>query len=252
MDTRMHMAKHVALTALMCAATVLVATYAVELMIRPMGTTPATISVSGTAKQTYKPDIADIDIAVISKGRDAASVQAENDAKMTAVVSYLNQQGIKEDDIKTTSYGLYPEYRQVPNAGVDTSTIIGYTMTQGVQFRVRDVAAAGKVIGGLSGVGINSVGSISFSLSDEKLDVLKAAAKDQAIAKAQQELQRMKTKLGFRLARLVGMSDSPVAPMPYRLDTKYYGLGAAESSIAPIQSGTGEVIETVSLSYEVR
>jgi len=230
-------------------AAILAGIYAYHMIARPSGL--ATISVSGTGKMTYKPDIADIDIAIISKGPDASSVQNDNNTKMTAVVEYLKSQGVTEDDIKTISYSLYPEYKQSRD-GVDTSQIIGYTMNQGLQFRVRDISLVGKIVGGLSSVGINSLNGISFGLSDEKLETLKTQAKDQAITKAQQELQRMKTQFGFSHVRLVGISDSPIVPMLYRMENAEFGLGGNVPVPAPIQTGTGEVIENVSLAYEIR
>ncbi len=231
-----------------CAA-IFVGICAYQMIARPSGL--AIISVSGTGKVTYKPDIADIDIAIISKGQDASSVQDDNNTKMTAVVEYLNGQGVKEEDIKTAAYSLYPEYKQGRDM-IDTSQIIGYTMNQGLQFRVRDVSLVGKVVGRLSSVGINSLGGINFGLSDEKLETLKTQAKDQAIAKARQELQRMKTTFGFSRVRLVSISDSTIIPMPYRMESVKFGLGGDAMVSAPIQTGTGEVIENVSLAYEIR
>ncbi len=214
---------------------------------------PATISVSGQGKVKYTPDIADVDVSLISKGVDPAKVQQDNDAKMTQIVSYLKGQGIKDEDIKTTSYSLYPEYQQGPNV-TNTSVIVGYTLNQGVEFRARDISKVGTIVGGLSQAGANSVGGISFSLSDEKLEALTVQAKQQGIQKAEAELASMKSALGFRSAKLVSVGTSVMYPQPYQASYKTLGMGGADASSvpAPIQAGTGEVTVPVSMTYEIR
>lgn len=213
----------------------------------------ATISVSGQGKVKYTPDIADVDVSLVSKGVDPAKVQQDNDAKMTQVVSYLKNQGIKDEDIKTTSYSLYPEYKQGPNV-TDTSVIVGYTLNQGVQFRSRDISKVGTIVGGLSQAGANSVGGISFSLSDEKMQTLTTEAKQQGIQKAQAELASMKSMIGFRSAKLVSVGTSVNWPQSYQASYKTLGMGGSDamSAPAPIQAGTGEITVPVSMTYEIR
>ncbi len=214
---------------------------------------PATISVSGQGKMKYTPDIADVDVSLISKNVDPAKVQQESDAKMAQVVSYLKDQGIKEEDIKTTSYSLYPEYQQGPNM-TNTSVIVGYTLNQGVEFRCRDLSKVGTIVGGLSQAGANSVGGIRFSLSDEKMESLTLQAKQLGIQKAEAELASMKSVLGFRSARLVGVGTSVIYPQSYQASYKTLGMGGADASSAPapIQAGTGEITVPVSMTYEIR
>lgn len=227
--------------------------YACVMVFQTLQGPAATISVSGQGKVTYTPDIADVDASLITKGIDPAKVQQDNDAKMAAVVSYLKQQGIQDKDIKTTSYSLYPEYQQGPNV-TDTSKIVGYTLNQGVEFRARDISKVGAIVGGLSQAGANSVGGISFSLSDEKMEALSLQAKQQGIQKAETELAAMKSVLGFRTARLVSVGTSVIWPQPYQASYKTLGMGGGDASSvpAPIQAGTGEVTVPVSMTYDIR
>ncbi len=226
--------------------------WAYQAMTYPAGRTLSTVVVSGQAKETYAPDLADIDFALISKGTDPAAVQSQNNAKMAAVIEQIKKQGVSEEDIKTVSYNLYPEYKQGPNV-TDTSVIVGYTLQQGVRVRVRDISQTGTIVGSLSSMGINAVNNISFSLSDGKMDALVVKAKQGAIQKAQQQLATMKTLLGFRSARLVGVSDSGYPYPVYERSYKALGAAGGGSGIpAPIEAGTGEITVPVTLTYEIR
>ncbi len=56
---------------------------------------PTKISISGSGKVAYKPDLAEVSVSVITKEKDSETVQVKNDEKMTAIVSYLKDSGVK-------------------------------------------------------------------------------------------------------------------------------------------------------------
>ena len=207
---------------------------------------------------------------MITKEKDSETVQVKNDEKMTAIVSYLKDSGVKEEDIKTVSYNLYPEYQQVDEAAPmssapgfstspeyyypDTFKIIGYTLDQSLSFKVRDIAKVGAIVGGLSDKGANQVSGISFSLSDEKTEELKAQAREKAVEKAKKQLEITKSLYGFKKAKLLSINDYPVYPSVTYQDMKALGAGGEgmPSNVSPIEAGTGELEVQVNLTYELR
>ncbi len=233
---------------------------------------PTIISISGSGKVTYKPDLAEISVSVITKEKDSETVQLKNDEKMAAIIGYLKDSGVKEEDIKTISYNLYPEYQQgpeaVPMSSVpgspivsspeyyypNTFKIIGYTLDQSLSFKVRDISRVGAIVGGLSDKGANQVSGISFSLSDEKTEELKAEAREKAVEKAKKELEITKSLYGFKKAKLLSINDYPVYPSVMYQDMKALGAGGkgAPSNVSPIEAGTGELEVQVNLTYELR
>ena len=211
-----------------------------------------TLGISAAGKVYYKPDVAEVSVSTVTKGIDPDAVQAENDEKMTAIIDYLKNSGIKEEDVKTTGYNLYPEYQQTDN-GVNTLKIAGYTLSQTIFFKIREIASTPKIVGGLTDKGVNNISGVSFSLSDERFEELKSQAREKAVVKAKQDLEKTKSLYGFRKARLMNISDYPVYPSATYRDAKDLGMGGAEfSGISPIQTGTGELEVTVSLTYELR
>ncbi|MEW5805213.1 MAG: SIMPL domain-containing protein [Patescibacteria group bacterium] len=216
---------------------------------------PAVINVSGQGKVIYQPDLAEINISVITKGGAPDQVQRENDGKVRAIVDYLKEKGVKEEDIKTRYYNLYPEYEQLtpdsPYGGVNPLEIIGYSLNQGLGFKVREIGLAGEILAGLTDKGANNIENISFGLSDEKTEELRSQAKQQAIEKAQAEFQKMKSQFGFKKFRLTGINDLSSYPGAY-LEKSALGLGGDSLPASPIQPGTGEVIVNVNLTYKVK
>jgi hypothetical protein len=214
---------------------------------------PTAVTVSGEGKVLYKPDLVEISVSVITKGKEAEIVQIENDKKVQVVVDYLKEKGIKEEDIKTRYYSLYPGYEQTEK-GADALKIAGYTLNQGLFFKVREIESVGNILGGLTEKGINNIESISFGLSDEKTEELRLQAREQAIEKAKTEFEKIKSQLGFKKVHLVSISDSGYYPYPVPyLERTATGMGGKGlSSVSPIQAGTGEIIVNVSLSYRAK
>ena len=212
-----------------------------------------TMSLSASGKAYYKPDVAEVSVSVVTKGVNPDSVQTENDRKMTGVIDYLKSSGVKEDDIKTVGYNLFPEYEQTEN-GMNTLRIAGYTLTQTIFFKVREISSTPKIIGGLPDKGINNISGVSFSLSDEKFEEVRAEAQGKAVAKAKGELEKTKSLYGFKKAKLVSINSTPIYPTAFYRDMKALGMGGEtpSSSISPIQAGTGELEVSVNLNYELR
>jgi len=212
------------------------------------------VNLSSSGKVYYQPDLAEVSVSVITKGADPKVVQAQNDTKMTGLIEYIKSAGVKAEDIKTAGYNLYPEYAQNEEGGLDTLKIAGYTLSQNIVFKVRDLSRVPEIIGALPGQGANSIDGVGFSLSDEKTEELKAQAMEKAVSKARQELEKTKTLYGFRSARLLNISSYPVySPTLYRTEKLGLGMGGdVGSSISPIQPGTGELEVQVSLVYELK
>ena len=208
------------------------------------------VNLSSSGKVYYKPDLAEASVSVVTKGKEPQTVQSDNDATMTGILDYLKTAGVKEEDIKTTGYYLYPEYKTGPDGAVNTLEIIGYTLSQNIVFKVREISKVPEIIGGLPAKGTNTINGISFFLSDEKTEELKAQAMEKAVAKTKQELEKTKALYGFRKARLINISSYPTF---YGNEKMALGMGGdGGASLAPIQPGTGELEMQVSLVYELK
>ena len=208
-----------------------------------------TLSVSAEGRATISPDLAEASFSVLSRGINPDQLADANNQKMTAVLDFVKSQGIDPKDIKTTGYSLAPDYRYDPKT--ERNFITGYTLTQTVQVKIRDLAKVAKIIGGLTPLGVNQIGGINFTVDDPE-KVLSDARAD-AFARAQAKAKAMAEANGLRLGKIVSVGEYG-APIPYySLSADKFGRGgapmAAEVALPTIEPGTQDIRVNVSLTY---
>jgi uncharacterized protein YggE len=206
-----------------------------------------TITVSGKGIVKVKPDTAYIRIGVETRGTDAKKAQQENARVMEDVTAKLKSFGIKDDDIKTVSYGLYPLDRY--DEKTRKSYIYEYRVTNIVEVVVRDIDSTGEVIDGVSAVGSNKISSIRFGIEDtekyynEALSaaVVNASGKAEAIAKG----------LGVTLKGAKNVQEiSSGGPIVVRDSISLAKtVESTDMAATPISTGEMEVSAMVSVQY---
>ena len=208
-----------------------------------------TTSVSAEGKVTVSPDIAKLSFSVVSEGANPKLLAENNNKKMNAAIDFVKSQGIEEKDIKTTEYNLVPRYEY--DEKTRTSYITGYTLTQTVLVKVRDLNKVAEVLGGLPALGINQISSISFDI-DEPEKYL-GDARNQAFDKTKEKAEAMAEKNGVKLGRVINFYE--YQPITYYGQTKMAsGMGGAEAApvVPQIQPGSQEVTIQVSVTYEIK
>lgn len=219
---------------------------------------PTTINVRGEGEVFAAPDVGRFTFSVRAEADDAATAQAQSAEAMNEIIAYLTEAGVAEADIKTTGYYLNPNYtypeRSVCASGMycppGEPVIDGYVVDQTVEVRVRDLDRSGELIAGAGARGATGVSGLQFTIDDE--DALKAEAREQAIADAQEKAEALADQLGVRIVRMIGYyEDEGYYPM--------YGYGgdammAKEESMAVANMPTGEnsVMSNVNITYEIR
>jgi uncharacterized protein YggE len=205
------------------------------------------ITVNGRGVVRVKPDTAYIRVGVETRGSDAKKAQQENARVMGEVTKKLKSLGIKEDDIKTVTYSLYPLERY--DEKTKKSYVYEYRVNNMVEVTVRDIDSTGAVIDGVSSVGSNKISSIRFGVEDtekyynEALNaaVVNASGKAEAIAKG----------LGVTLKGAVNVQEiSSGGPMVVR-DTVSLAktMEMADMAATPISTGELEISAMVSVQY---
>ncbi len=207
-----------------------------------------TISVSAEGKVTVSPDIAKISFSVVSEGIDPEKIANENNRKMNEAINYIKSQGVDEKDIKTTQYNLSPRYEYDEKSR--KTFVSGYTLTQTVLVKVRDLSKVGKILGGLPELGINQIGSISFEVDDPEKYL--AEARKQAFDKAKLKAEEMAATNNVKLGEVITFSEYQGGqPGPY-METLGKGGGGAAQVAPSIQPGTQEVTIQVNITYEIK
>lgn len=214
-----------------------------------------TITVSADDKVLAKPDIARFTVSVVSKGKTVTAVTTDGNQKMTNIINALKEMQIGEKDIQTTSYYLNPEpdYSVLPTPP-QTPKIIGYTLNQSVEVKVRKLDQVGDVLQKVTSLGANEVGNISLTIDDP--DQLKSQAREKAFAKAKAKAATLAQQAGVTLGAIDSFSDDSANPYPYESysSKSMMPMSAAGDVAAPapsIQTGSEEVHASVSITYEI-
>ena len=210
----------------------------------PGGSLDHTLSVSGTGIVYVKPDIADISLGVTVRRNTAKDASAAAAASMTKVIDAIKAQGVKDEDIQTTSIGLNPAYDYSGN----NPRLIGYDASNTVEVTVRDLTKAGPVIDAATEAGANVVNGISFRVADQ------SAVEDQARTAAMNDAKAKATTLaaagGVTITGIIAISElSAPTPTPYPYAVA--GVAADARASTPVQGGNVELTVTVSVVYAI-
>lgn len=207
------------------------------------------ISVSAEGKTIVSPDIAEASFSVVSQGKNPDELSSVNNAKMSAVIQNLKSQGIDAKDIKTSGYNLSPNYQY--DESTRRNYISGYTLTQTVLVKIRDLSKAAKIVGGVTPLGVNQIGGISFTIEDPEKFLEEARA--EAFKKAQEKANKMAGENGARLGQVLNISEyQNGGPIPYLNERAAFGALSVSASAPTIEPGTQEVKVQVSVMYELR
>jgi uncharacterized protein YggE len=141
------------------------------------------MKVNGKGMVEAEPDMVLISVGVITRDINPESAQNLNEAISKKLINSMLQIGITEEDIKTSSYTIYPEYNYIEGKQILT----GYIVTHILDIKIKDISMAGKVINTAVANGANQINRVDFTLEDAKYHynrALKLAVKD-AASKAQ-------------------------------------------------------------------
>jgi uncharacterized protein len=229
--------KHRTVLAVAIAAGTLVAAPALA-----QGNPPAAISVTGEAKVSVPPDLAEVDGGVSSEAKTAREASEANNAAMAKVLQALQGAGINAKDLQTSRLSLQPQ--SAPNR-TGPSAVVGYRASNRVTIRVRDVTKVANVIDTLVGAGANEIGGINFMVS--QASKLLDEAREQAVADARRKAEIYAKAAGVTLGAPLSISEegSP-GPMPFRK------MAAGMAVSAPVAQGEETLQVTVSVSWAIK
>ena len=217
-------------------------------------TKPAnTISVSGEGKIQATPDLATVSMGVFSQGSDPATLKNQNNTSVNKITAFLKAQGVDSKDITTTNYSLQPQYNYINGQ----QTVSGYQANQTVTVKVhgvdKDTTLLDKIIEGAVNNGANEVDGVNLSI--ENPDALQQQAQQQAIDNAKSKAQKLAQEAGLTLGKVVSVAESSngyPGPIPFATNMAM-SAGVVGKSVAPdIQTGSQEVDETMTITYEVK
>lgn len=212
-----------------------------------------TFTVTAEGKAVVIPDVATVTSGVVVEGgKDLAALQAQNTERANKIIAFAKNEGMETKDIKTVGYSIAPRYRSYGcgRGACPPAEIVGYSVSQSIEFKIRDLAKAGAIVGGLVGQGANSVSALSFVADDPRRAEDEARA--EAIIKASEKAFMLAEAGHFKIGKIVSIyeNNGPGPVYGYGGDRQIFQ--AAEVPAPVIEPGSSDVKVSVSIIYQIR
>ena len=213
---------------------------------------PGVISVSGEGVAAVAPDMAVVALTVLREAETARAALDANNEAMAAVLAAMKEEGIAERDLQTGAFSIQPRwvYPQNQNGTTEQPRITGYTVSNTLTVRIRDLDRLGAILDSSVSLGVNQGGDVIFTNDDQ--DTVRETARLDAIAKAKAKAEAMVEALGVSLGRITQISENAYSapPMPM-MRAEMAGASIKADAAVPVASGENEYRVTVSVSWEI-
>lgn len=211
----------------------------------PRATQPRVLRVGGEGRVSVKPDVAVVLAGVEVTGKLLAPAVEDASARMRRVLDAVAKLGVEERDVQSTRHDVRVERPWVQGRPGD---ITGYTVSDEIRIRVRDLSKVGAVLDRVVQAGSNAVRGLSFERDDPS--AARAEALGRAIAAARAKAEAMARAAGVALAEVIAIEEGGgVRPVPVvRADA----LKATSAEGAPVAPGELEVSADVSMTFAIR
>ncbi len=206
-------------------------------------------SASGEGKATAVPDQATVNAGVTAQAATVAQAQQKVNQAASKIITDIKKLGLSDKDIKTTNYSVTPNYsNEIMLMGRGDQSIIGYTVTQNLEIKVKPIEKVNQVVDTTTKNGANLVGSITFTFSDSLSKSLEQQATKQAVDEAKEKAQTLANAAGVRLGKIINVVESSNQPRPLMAA----GVAKTDSSEPTnITPGENTLTATVTIYYDI-
>ncbi|HEX3677853.1 MAG TPA: SIMPL domain-containing protein [Sphingomicrobium sp.] len=202
------------------------------------------LDINATGEVTRIPDIAVITAGVVTRSQNATGAIGSAADRMQKVLAALKRAGVDDRDIQTSNVSLNPEYRYPEN---QSPQLVGYTASNQLTIRFRDIRSSGKILDALVSEGANQINGPSLTIDKPEAALEEARASAVQIGRARAELYAR--SLGLRVVRIVSVSESggyaaPPPPVPM--------MARAETANTNIEPGEAKLQVSLAMTFELQ
>lgn len=206
------------------------------------------LSVVGEGKVDVVPDTANVSVGISSEGTTVDQVQKAMNTTNNNIVEALNKIGIAKKDISTSNYSINPTYDYT-----EGQKAIGYSGNATLNIKTSDTSKLPEVITAATEAGANQIYGTNYSI--ENPDKYREQARNEAIANAKEQANKLANQLGIRLGKVSNIVESGsnvnYPPVAYEKSAALYRDAAGTNMPSPdLQPGSQTVTSTVTLFFE--
>ncbi|MYE91611.1 DUF541 domain-containing protein [Candidatus Poribacteria bacterium] len=211
--------------------------------------TEKTVRVSGTGIVAGDPDLVVLSIGVSVERDSVKQARTEAAEAMAGLIESLKANGLLDTDIQTQHFSIHQRY----DYSKGRREFRGYSVTNTVSAKIRDLDSVGNVIDDAAEAGgdLVEINAIQFTIDDPTK--LKMEARIAAMQDAQAKAQTLATEGGVTLGKPISISESGdfyVSERTFFDDSAFAAEAAAMDT--PIQSGQLQITVRVNVTYEIK
>ena len=210
---------------------------------------PEGLTVTATGTVHAIPDVAKVTFGITHKAPTVGEVEEKINETFADIENTLDEFDIKDKDIETNNYKVYPEY----DYRSKDRPITGYTGSHQQTITIRNLDDVNKIVDAVTDAGANMINNVSFTIDDS--DEWDSRARAEAIKKAKAKAKLIADEAGINLGKILSIDQGTSYPQPYyrgiALDAGLGG-GGAEEILPDIEPGSQELSATVTLTYEIK
>ncbi|MBK3745687.1 SIMPL domain-containing protein [Paraburkholderia aspalathi] len=210
------------------------------------------ISVTGEGEMSAAPDMAILNLTVLRDAKTAREALNANNDAMSKVLASMKESGIDDRDLQTGGFNIQPRYRYPDDKnGLKEPEITGYSVSNNLTVRIRDLNKVGNVLDTSVTLGVNQGGDISF-VNDNPAATITEARK-RAVADAIAKAKTLTDAAGVGLGKVVEITEQSRRPMPVPLARgKMMAMEASSASDSvPVAAGENNYNVSVNVTFEI-
>jgi uncharacterized protein len=206
------------------------------------------ISLTGHGEIRAVPDMAVINMGVVSSAETARAALDANTKAMTELMANLKAANIDDKDVTTSNFSVNPRMDYGQNGG-QVPKLVGYDVTNAVTVIVHKIDGLGALLDKAVTSGSNQINGISFSVSNP--DAAMDEARKLAVKDATHKAQIYAGAASINLGSIMSLSESGGVAEPQVMFSRAKAM-AADSAPVPIAQGSQVIAVDVNISWEIK
>lgn len=209
-----------------------------------------TITLSGESERFVTPDTASVSFSMTRKSLSTKEATDSVNERISTLLKALDDFGVKEEDIKTVNYSLYPEYTYARNSG--ERNFDGYRVTQSLEVKIRNLDNVSDILTKIGELQVDNLSGLNFFV--DKDEEIQEELRAEAIEDAKKKAKELGKELGVSLNTIVGFSEGgnygyqPSYLRSFAVEDSAFGGDVQEASLP---AGQNRMTANVSVTFEI-
>jgi uncharacterized protein len=202
------------------------------------------VEVTGEGSVSAAPEFAQVTLGVTNTGKNAGDAVAANAQAANALAALIKTEGVAPADIQTSTVSVSPMFSQ-PSPNQDTApTVTGYSVSNNLTVRIRDIPRLGALLDKAVTAGANSIYGIGFGHNNPS--ALLDKARPLAVADARRKAEIYAAAGGGRIGRLMVLTEEAG-----RQPLMAFSRAMTAAAPTPIEAGEDKLTVTVNARFEL-